>query len=218
MHAFYLHGFASSARSKKAAYFADRFRAAGIALRCPDFNEPDFTSMTMTRMLAQLESEMTKLGPGPVVLVGSSLGAVVALYTAVRAAARVDRLVLLAPGVMFGREDPPFLSAEDVQAWRRTGMLEIFHWADGSHKPLSYAFYEDSLHYDVTSVQVSQPMLIMQGRQDPIVDWRSVERFASARPNATLTLLDDDHQMLSSLPRIWNEMAAFVGLPASTEF
>ena len=40
---FYLHGFASSAESTKAAYFGERFAALHVPFRCPDFNEPDFT-------------------------------------------------------------------------------------------------------------------------------------------------------------------------------
>jgi uncharacterized protein len=79
-HVFYLHGFASSGRSKKAAYFAERLRPDGIPLRCPDFNEPDFSTLTMTRMLDRLAGDIATLGPpslapgtpAGVVLIGSS--------------------------------------------------------------------------------------------------------------------------------------------------
>jgi hypothetical protein len=57
-HMFYLHGFASSARSTKAGYLAERLQPFGMPLHCPDFNLPDFTTLTMTRMLAQLESQV----------------------------------------------------------------------------------------------------------------------------------------------------------------
>src|SRR5436190_600559 len=60
-HVFYLHGFTSSARSTKARYFAERLRPHGIELRCPDFNEPDFASLTMTRMLDRFASELAGL-------------------------------------------------------------------------------------------------------------------------------------------------------------
>jgi hypothetical protein len=39
-----------------------------------------------------------------------------------------------------------------------------------------------------------------------------VERFAVTRPNVTLSVLDDDHQLVASLPRIWNDVAPFLGL------
>jgi hypothetical protein len=61
MNVFYLHGFASGAKSTKGAYFADRLREHGLTLRCPDFNVPDFASLTLTRMLDRLESELAKI-------------------------------------------------------------------------------------------------------------------------------------------------------------
>ena len=64
---FYLHGFASSAKSTKAAYFAERLRARGLSLRCPDFNEPDFRSLTITRMLDQLARDLDGIGPAAIV-------------------------------------------------------------------------------------------------------------------------------------------------------
>ena len=61
---FYLHGFASSPTSTKAAYLTERFRRHGVALRCPDFNQPDFATLTLTRMLGQLDREMAAAGAG----------------------------------------------------------------------------------------------------------------------------------------------------------
>jgi len=58
---FYLHGFASSAKSTKAAYFADRLREHGMTLRCPDFNDPEFATLTLSRMIDQLGSELAGL-------------------------------------------------------------------------------------------------------------------------------------------------------------
>ncbi|HMF29470.1 MAG TPA: YqiA/YcfP family alpha/beta fold hydrolase, partial [Candidatus Cybelea sp.] len=79
----YLHGFASSARSTKAGYFADRFRERGVEFHCPDFNEPDFATLTLTRMLDQLAALLAKRD-GPVALMGSSLGGTLAVLTAAR--------------------------------------------------------------------------------------------------------------------------------------
>ena len=44
------------------------------------------------------------------------------------------------------------------------------------------------------------------------MDHRTVEEFSRSRPNVTLALLDDDHQLTASLPRIWNDVQAFLGL------
>jgi hypothetical protein len=39
-------------------------------------------------------------------------------------------------------------------------------------------------------------------------------RFARGRPNVTVRLLDDDHQLLGSLPAIWGESRDFLKLPS----
>ena len=74
MQVFFLHGFASSAKSTKAGYFGERLQSHGIPLHCPDFNEPDFSTLTLTRMLDQLANAIVAVPAGPVVLIGSSLG------------------------------------------------------------------------------------------------------------------------------------------------
>jgi pimeloyl-ACP methyl ester carboxylesterase len=208
----YLHGFASSAQSTKGRYFAGRLLEHGVTLRCPDFNEPDFASLTMTRMLDQVEQELMAAGPDPVTLIGSSLGGTLAVLAAVRFASRVDRLVLLAPAVMFAKPGHHLLPPERVAEWRRKGALPFFHYRDGAERPLSVAFYEDSLQHDAFNAQFTQPALVFQGQRDTSVDPRTVERFARDRPNVTLALLDDDHQLVASLPRIWNDTQPFLGL------
>ena len=57
-----------------------------------------------------------------------------------------------------------------------------------------------------------QPTLIFQGLCDASVDYRTVEQFANTRPNVTLSLLDDDHQLIASLPRMWNNIQPFLGI------
>src|SRR3954464_2744474 len=101
MNLFYLHGFVSSAQAKRAVYLAERLRPFGLTLHSPDFNAPDFASMTMTRMIDQLTSDIAALDDQPIALIGSSLGAVIAILAAARLPDRIDRLILLAPAIMF---------------------------------------------------------------------------------------------------------------------
>ena len=209
---FYLHGFASSERSTKATYFGDKFASLGVAFRCPDFNEPDFGALTMTRMLEQLGDELSKAPNSPAVLIGSSLGGTLAILAAGRFATRIGRLVLLAPAVMFAKPGHHLLPPERIEEWRRNGALRFYHYAYGEERPLGFAFYRDSLDYDAFGATVVQPTLVFQGLRDASVDYRTVETFARARPNVTLSLLDDDHQLTASLPRIWNDVASFLEL------
>jgi uncharacterized protein len=209
---FYLHGFASSPRSTKAGYFADRLRDHGIELRCPDFNQPDFRSLTLTRMLGQLRGELAQLGGERAVLIGSSLGGTLAILAAAELEPQVDRLVLLAPAVMFAKPGHHLLPPERIDEWRRRGTMPFFHYADNAERELNVEFYEDSLRYDTFNAAIRQPALVFQGLRDASVDARTVEAFAAARPNVTLALLDDDHQLVASLPRIWNDVLPFLGL------
>jgi len=206
----YLHGFASSARSTKGTYLAQRLSEHGVTLKCPDFNEPDFTSLTITRMLGQLETELEN--GEPATLIGSSLGGTLALLAAVRFQTQVDRLVLLAPAVMFAKEGHHLLPPERIAEWRRRGALPFFHYGYGEQRLLNVEFYEDSLQYDPFGASFHQPALIFQGAHDQAVDPRSVELFAHDRPNVTLRMLDDDHQLVRSLPLTWDEMQPFLGL------
>jgi pimeloyl-ACP methyl ester carboxylesterase len=208
---FYLHGFASSTQSTKARFFAERLGERGVTVHCPDFNEPDFATLTLTRMLKQLGDALTRV-QGPVTLMGSSLGGTLAVLAASRFASRVDRLVLLAPAVMFAKPGHHLLPPERVDEWRRRGALPFFHYAYNEERLLNVEFYEDSLIYDAFGAAMPQPALIFQGLRDMSVNYRTVEAFANARPNVTLSLLDDDHQLISSLPRMWNDVAPFVGL------
>ncbi len=207
---FYLHGFASSPKSTKVGYFAERFREHDIDLRVPDLNQPDFSTLTLTRMLAQLGGELT--GGGPAALIGSSLGGTLAILAASTHPSVVERLVLLAPAVMFAKPGHHLLPPERINEWRRLGALPFFHYADNAERALNVAFYEDSLQYDAFEAPFAQPALVFQGLQDASVDHRTVEAFARTRPNVTLALLDDDHQLIASLPRMWTDMRAFLGV------
>jgi pimeloyl-ACP methyl ester carboxylesterase len=211
--AFYLHGFASSAKSTKAGFFAERLRAHGIELRTPDFNEPDFATLTVTRMLDQLGAEIGR-APAPVVLIGSSLGGMLAILAAARFRAQVSQLVLMAPAVMFAKPGHHLLTPERIEEWRRRGSLPFFHYAYDEERPLHFAFYDDSVRYDAFGAAFDQPTLIFQGLRDASVDYRTVEQFARTRPNVTLSLIDDDHQLIASLPRMWDSVAEFLGLNA----
>jgi pimeloyl-ACP methyl ester carboxylesterase len=229
---FYLHGFASSAKSTKAAYLGERFRRRGLTLHCPDFNQPEFATLTLTRMLEQLDREMaaaatvttvSTISTGPATLIGSSLGGTLAILAAAAFGARVDRLVLLAPAVAlnsvgsgFSRIGPPeggpheWLAPERIAEWRRLGRLPFFHYADNAKRMLNFTFYEDSFRYNPLDATFSQPTLVFQGTKDTSVDPRTVEAFARVRPNVTLSLLEDDHQLTNSLPRIWDGVSAFL--------
>lgn len=212
----YLHGFASSPESSKATFFAERFAAAGVRCMCPDFNQPVFSTLTVSRMLQQVEKRISSLPPGEVVLIGSSLGGFVAVEAAARqvGAARhpISRLILLAPAVELEWDRWSEIGPGGVEQWRSTGDVEVFHYALNRSEGLRFAFYEDAVRYHPASRQLALPMLIFQGRQDESVSPDIVQRFAQRQENATLHMLDDEHQLKNSLDFIWHETSRFLSL------
>jgi uncharacterized protein len=207
----YLHGFASSSHSGKAIYLGERLRARGVEFHAPDLNLPDFSTLTVTRMLEQIRP-LIDSATEPVTLIGSSLGAFVAVNAAVRWSGKVGRLVLMAPALDFGDDGRNGPGGADVAAWKQAGRLDVFHFGYGRIMPVHYELYEDARRYDAMHADLSMPVLVFQGRRDTAVDAARVESWARRRPNVELHMLDDDHQLTSSLSYIWEELAAFLGL------
>jgi uncharacterized protein len=210
----YLHGFASSARSSKAAFLLARLASAGITLETPDFNDPDFRTLTISRMVGDVIGRVDGGDSRPVVLIGSSLGGFVAIQVALQRSKAIDRLVLLAPAIDIAGNRMRTLGDRGLEEWRATDRLEVFHYGFGRMMPIRYEFYTDATKYDALGARLDMPIQAFQGCRDTAVDPETVERWASTRPNVELHMLDDDHQLLTSLEYIWREMARFLSLDA----
>jgi pimeloyl-ACP methyl ester carboxylesterase len=217
VHIFYLHGFASSPQSTKAQFFSARLAARGLTLHCPDFNEPDFATLTVSRMLQQLDRHVAALPSGDVILIGSSLGAFVAVEAAARSVDQprhpVTQLMLLAPALDLEWERWPEIGPRGIERWRNRGSVEVFHYAHNRSEALGFSFYEDAIRYSPASKRLETPTLIFQGRRDESVPLAAVERFADAQPHAELHLLDDDHQLTGSVNTIWRTIESRIPTP-----
>lgn len=211
-HAIYLHGFASSPASSKAQRFAAELARHGVGFSCPDFNQPSFEALTISRMLDQTRAAVEAPSEGSVALIGSSLGAFVALHAAARdETGRVTRLVLLAPALDFGGNRLRRLGEQGIDAWRKAGRLRVFHYADGDYRDVGFELYADAAKYDAFTLDLPLPMLVCQGTKDESVDPAMVERWAGARPNVDLRLVDDGHQLTASMDFIWQVTERFLG-------
>jgi pimeloyl-ACP methyl ester carboxylesterase len=166
-------------------------------------------------MLRQVDETLSALPPGPVTLIGSSLGAFVAVHAAARQEARavdarIQCLVLLAPALDFGASGFAGLDEEGLARWKQTGRLDVFHYAQNRTMALAYDLYEDAARYRTDALRLDLPILVFQGSRDTVVSPQGVVRWAAHRPNVIVRSLDDDHQLLSSLEAIWAETFRFV--------
>jgi pimeloyl-ACP methyl ester carboxylesterase len=190
----YLHGFASGPQSSKARYFRTFLRDAGADVAIPDLAGGDFEHITITCQLAVID---LAVDGGPVALIGSSLGGYLAALYAARHA-NVERIVLLAPAFGFAQRWPERLGPAEVAAWRRTGTIDVFHYAENRQRKLGYQLLADGERFEAYP-DFTQPALIFHGSHDDTVPVTYSEEFAANHPNATLEVLDAGHNLLNVL-------------------
>jgi pimeloyl-ACP methyl ester carboxylesterase len=203
----YLHGFASGPGSAKGTALAERFASIGVPLERADLTPgaDGFERSTPLTMLA--EAERLARAHRPRVLMGSSLGGYLSALLAPRVPG-VERLVLLAPAFRLFERWRARLGAEDERAWRAEG-LDVHHHATNRRRRLSWAFMEDAATLPAFP-GVSVPTLCLAGRRDELVPLEDVEAFVARTPSARLVVLDDGHELVASVDRIFEEARAFL--------
>jgi uncharacterized protein len=208
MHYFYLHGFASSPRSRKAQDLRDRFAQSGRSLITPDLNQDDFSHLTLSRQIQQVQAALPQT---PVTVLGSSLGGLTAAWVG-QHCPQVTRLVLLAPAFGFLNHWLPLLGAAQLHQWQTSDCLSVFHHGAGKPLPLHYGFVEDCRAYDDRALRRPVPTLILHGHQDAVIPIDASITFARDRSWVQLIALNSDHGLLNVSAEIWGEIATFCAL------
>ena len=209
----YLHGFASSPQSRKAQVLGDRFAALNVPLHRPDLNADDFSHLTLSRQIAQIEALLPP-APESTVLIGSSFGGLTAAWLGDRHP-QIEKLVLLAPAFGFLDHWLPKLGEAALQHWRDTGYYSVYHYRDATQLPLHYGFITDNQRYDDTTLQRPVPTLILHGRHDEVIPFSASQAYAAARPWVTLIPLDSDHTLSNVDAEIWAAIQSFCCEPAA---
>ncbi|HET7504091.1 MAG TPA: YqiA/YcfP family alpha/beta fold hydrolase [Kofleriaceae bacterium] len=201
----YLHGFASSPRSAKAMAFADHFARRGIELERLDQRVPSLPHLRLSAMIAAVEHAIG--GPRDrAVVLGSSLGGLTAARVAERDP-RVTALVLLAPAFELIARWRQLPGWDD---WQRLGWREIFDFDTRQPARIDFAAAEDVMAVDVGTPDVRVPTLIVHGTHDEVVPIELSRTFARGRRHVRLVELDDGHDLLASLPRMFDEVDRFL--------
>jgi len=200
----YLHGFASSPESTKSKFFYRNFAMIGGEVHTPDLARGNFEGLTLTGQLVAIDEAVKRLRPQ--LLIGSGMGAYLAALYAVRCAARVPALVLLAPAMAMARRMAQTLGPAGMEAWKQNGTRLVYHHGETDHRPVGYQLYEDAAQYE-DYPEITQPTLIFHGRLDEVIDPETVLDFSWGKPNVTLELVDSGHQLLDVLDMIWERVA-----------
>lgn len=206
----YLHGFASSPKSKKAQEIGDRFSQLHIPIKIPDLNAGDFSQLTITRQLNQVRNEFPDADI-PVTLIGSSLGGLTAAHLA-QQNLQVQRIVLLAPAFNFLNHWLSSLGEETVRNWQQEEYLQVYHYGEGRSLPLSYNFLIDAAQYQESQLLRSIPTLILHGQHDEVIPITASREFARLRPWVELVELNSDHALGNVIDEIWQAICSFCQL------
>ncbi|XGV94927.1 MAG: YqiA/YcfP family alpha/beta fold hydrolase [Leptolyngbya sp. BL-A-14] len=206
----YLHGFASSPRSTKATDLRDRFAHLNLSLTIPDLNQGDFTHLTLSRQIQQVEA-LFPPAPEPVTLIGSSFGGLTAAWLGEKHS-QVDRLVLLAPAFGFLNHWLARLGEAQVKQWQTDGTLSVYHYGEAKQLPLSYGFVMDAMQYREEAIARSLPTLILHGKHDEVIPLQASRAFAKTRPWVQLIALDSDHALTDVSTEIWQAIQSFCAL------
>lgn len=190
----YLHGFASGPGGNKGRHCRAWAEAHGVAFHAPDLNLPTFEGLTVTAQVQAVEALLAGLSAPPV-LVGSSLGGLVAAAVAHQGAA-LRHLVLLAPAFGFARRR---LEGERWEGYRYHRRLKVFHHAENRWMRLGPDLLEDLPAWrEDEAWTVSCPVTLIHGIHDASVPVAESRAFAARQPDAVLHEVDDDHGLLKA--------------------
>ena len=194
----YLHGFASSPSSKKATAFKKKFKDMGISLEIPDLEGSDFENMTLTRQMNIL-SKCLKLSKNKgVCLIGSSMGAYLAILAA-QNSATIQAIYLMAPGFNFMDRWMRKLNLDydDEASWEAT--IPVFHYRYGETRNIHTRLFKDAMGWRNLELKRKLPTRIVHGIHDEVVAIDESRKFVSSRPWCSFQELDADHSLLSHI-------------------
>ena len=202
MRVLYFHGFASSPASAKITALRPILERNGIELVTPDLNVPTFEELDWTRVVALAVSQFEQSQPAAIV--GSSLGALLALEV-VKLGHRAP-LVLIAPALGVARRWKERLPPDGDP-------IVVYNFARGGNAPIHRAFFEQitNVHVDVEPPPVR--VVVIMGRKDETVPfelveetWRGWQIAGLASGSEFIELAEGDHSLASEADLIAREI------------
>lgn len=211
-HVLYFHGFASSPQSQKLVLLTEML-APRVTLNAPDMNAPSFEKLRFEAMMRVAEEEARRRPPKAIV--GSSLGALVALEL-VRRGVHAP-LILIAPAVGVARRWHVRLAAGDP--------VRVFNHALGREAEIHRAFFDEMNEVQPELETPAVAASVIMGRNDETVPFSMVRGVwegwtssgALAAGSRFIEIAGGDHGLVAWVDVIAREIeaAAVRGAPGS---
>jgi len=198
----YFHGFASSPVGRKVEALTTLLAPDGIRLNVPDLNVPSFERLDFQAMVDEGVEAGRRIPPRAIV--GSSLGALVALGVLQRGVRAP--LILIAPALgvasrwheRIGQNDP----------------VMVYNFALDRESPIHRAFFDQMAGVTVDQQPPPVPVTVIMGRHDESVPfhrvqgvWENWERSGALVPGSKfLEIPDGDHGLTSFVDIIADEI------------
>jgi pimeloyl-ACP methyl ester carboxylesterase len=217
----YLHGFGSDQWGEKVEHFRARALEAGFAFCSFDFqghgrSGGTMAGLTLTRNLgdvARVHGWLRQRGESRFVLLGSSMGGGTALWYSALHPAEIVAGLHIAPALELERGLLAWAGPERARAWEETGTTHFE--SDLVACELGWELIEDLRRYPYEELLriYRTPALLLQGKKDASVPWKTVADFAvrCAYEGVELHLFaDGDHRLTDRKDRLWELMLEFL--------
>lgn len=201
----WLSGFKSDMSGTKVTELEAWAKAEGHGFLAFDYSghgesEGEFADGTISAWREDSLAAIDAQTDGPLVLVGSSMGGWMALLAALARQDRVAGLVLIAPAPDFTEKLmwPGFSPEMQTEVMEKGAFLLPSEY--GEPYTITRALIEDGRRWQILDapIDLSIPVRILQGMEDPDVPWQHAERLVTAvtSPDLVFTLIKDgDHRL-----------------------
>jgi pimeloyl-ACP methyl ester carboxylesterase len=152
-------------------------------------------------------------GQERLVLIGSSMGGGTALWYSALHPEGIVAGLYIAPALEMGRGLLTWAGPERACVWEETGTIHFQN--DFVSSELGWGLIEDLRAHPIETLLASHrtPCLLLQGKRDDSVSWRSVADFATRSTYQDVELhlfADGDHRLTDRKERLWGLMMEFL--------
>lgn len=217
-HAIFLPGFGSIRRGEKATRLGRELPARGVRFLSLDFqglgdSKGEFRTLTLRRQFDDYAGVRDQLLPATRhVIVGSSMGGLVACLAAAADPRHVSGLVLIAPAFGFRERFERRLGPAALAQWELTNSLP--YRGEFFDVDLSFDLLRDARSIDELELcsRITQPVLLIHGDADETVPFSESERAVAAMraPVELLRIPGGSHRLERHLDLLAERVGSFV--------